>query len=109
MQLPLILGEEDADYQKNITYKFVIRNGSNLPLYERYKTHIVFVIFRRVDLSGNDIDYMVHIYDIRKNRQGILLLKKPLTLALEYVNPEYLKLDFEEINSYTFRLFFFFN
>jgi len=52
---------------------------------------------------------MMYIYDIRKSRQGILLLKRALDLPLESVDPEYLKLNLEELNAYTIRLYIFLN
>lgn len=52
---------------------------------------------------------MVYIYDVRKSRQGVLVLKKALDLPLRSADPQYLKLDLEEINTYTIRLFLFLN
>jgi len=110
MRLPLILGQGDADYQvNNVTYEFVMRGNDSVPLYEHYKNSIAIVIFRRVSTTGVVLNYIVHVYDIRENRQGILLLKQPLDIPLEAVSQQYLKLDLEEINTYTVRLFLFLN
>ena len=77
--------------------------------YQRYRNQLFFVLFKRIAANNvSVIGYSLFVYDITKQKQGILLLKNNLSPDFN-ITDFYTKIELVEANLNTLTVYLFIN